>query len=222
MLVASVNLKEQIARMEDLIKFYIDKTKEEQKFQADFIQDRLSAVTSKRNNIVAFLGGFMSALFGLGQLGLVPKITVSIGIIIVAPLALIIFFLMGKAYTARYIGLVDLLAAYDPGIEKLECVLEYSLQGSLDNTDEMMIHEIRKFVSVLHSANQLYLIKANEQLAKLKVLRDFPENPALISKRIRDGAKSIHENYLKLDKNKIPEELHKIIDSVFNENKEYI
>ena len=219
---ASVNLKEQIARLEDLISFYIDKTKEEQKFQADFTQERLWIVSGVRNNVIALLGGIISALFGFGQLGLVNKSIVGISIIIISVIAFLTYFLMGRAHKARYFGLVDLLDAYDPGIEKLELVLEYSLRGSLDNADEMMIREIHKFVSVLYSANQLYLIKPNEQLADLKVLRDFPENPASKSKRIRDSAKSIHENYLKLDKNNIPEELQKIIESVFNENKEFM
>src|SRR5437879_1371823 len=62
------NIKEEVSRLEDLIRLSIDQVKEQQKQCTDFSLDRLSAINKQEKRVLGFIGVAITVLLGLTQL----------------------------------------------------------------------------------------------------------------------------------------------------------
>lgn len=216
------DVETQIRRVEDLLKFYIQKRKEQLQFYIDLGQESLSRVEFMRKTFVSAFVGLIFIIIGLTA---IQKIETDSAVYVV--IGLIIFtvfihwlFLRNHRKTAEYFG--EAMGALDQCITNHKTVLELLLVGSLDSFqgNKKVIHEIGTFVIILEHLNTLYMIKPWEKLAKIYVISDGTKKTlSSYSKLLKENLKFTLDEYEKLDKNLIPQDLQNISQTILDEHK---
>ncbi len=230
------NIKDQVGRLEDLIKLYVDQEKERQKQHMDFSLEKLSAIKKAQQQV---LGGFVvsiTILLGLTQLPIL-KSDSSSSILIVYDLITTIVILLGMAgavfflftfwhnRTAQTLGALN--RNYDTAIQNLQQILAYSIIGTLNKFEGQIsaVLEVAKAVMILKDANALYQIKSHEKISKLWIVTTIPVREQYHKERVeylKSSATAMYEEYVKLDRTNMSPEMRNVICNVFYDNEEYI
>ena len=215
----------QIKRLEDLIRFFIQKRKDGVQFNQDLTKEKLDGIQFIRKTIVSGLVGLISILIALtALLNYDPNIMVSIIITLI-----IITVLSHWLYLRKHRKMGDLfgllISAYDTGVSNHETVLEYLIVGTLDSytANKNSIHELGDFVMILEQLNTLYLVEPWKQLSKTDMTdKSTLKTMSTGSQTLAENFDKVVEDYDKLNKDLIPTHLQKFINSVIDELKSSI
>lgn len=228
------NIKEQVGRLEDLLKLYISQEKEQIEQHKEFAMDKIDMMKRIQDQT---LGGFVvviTILLGLTQLPFLKTGDSNSNLILYALIYLMIVLLVlgfiafifynhWRQKTAWTLG--ELLRYYDKGIDNFETILEYSIIGTANNFEgeKVVVLTTIDAMSILKLANQLYQIKSHEKISKLSILPDFRrEYHRKQADTLKANATFFYEEYVKLDRSKISYAMRKVICNVFYDNEEYI
>lgn len=228
------DLRDQVGRLEDLIRLYIEQEQEQVKQHTEFSLDKLESIKDGQQKFLGGLAALIAILFGITQLPMLQEhgefndSIIFYCVITIIGTALAACFIYG-AYLRWHRNsawtLGELFNSHDLAISNLQAILEFSIVRTMNHfSGEIeVISQIQDALLVLKRANTLYQIEPHEKIAKLWILPkmrvDYHKERAEYLKSV---ATEIYQTFIKLKRDKIPPEMRRVFCNVFYDNEQYI
>lgn len=219
------DIRDQVQRTEDLIRYHIQRLEREQEFAVKTAEDHTNESKKTRNTILGGIGVLFSAVVTLFSASKIQFNDVLFPMSMFAIVAIVVYL----SWNVRLRQLNDAFGldifSFDQRLAPLRAFLEFLILMTINGYQGHFkaIREVATLVSILNDATQLYNIKSTEKLIKTKTFRKYKNAEFQKSISYLKGEANWYRNqYKNLRHERIPLAFRQVMQSVFNDNKEFI